>query len=119
MEVMVSLFTVEALSIVYPAVTDIAAGRKIIEIRSWRPPRLPLCDLALVENHRYLREEGDEDADGRILAVVDVVGVHEWTQAEAERDGKVWSPGYFAWELANIGRWPNPFRLPRAGASTG
>lgn len=47
---------VEALSIVHP-VEHIVAGVKTTEIRSWMPPRLPLYDLVLIENHRYLYTE--------------------------------------------------------------
>lgn len=39
-----------ALSIVKPAVDDIVAGRKRVEIRSWAPPVIPLRDLVLVQN---------------------------------------------------------------------
>lgn len=94
--------TVEALSIVYPAVTDILSGHKRVEIRSWAPPRLPMRDLVLVENHCYLREDGQEDSDGLARARVDVVGVHPWTPEDAAARGKTWSPGYLCWELENI-----------------
>ena len=43
-----------ALSIVAPNGANIAAGRKTLEIRSWRPPRLPLRDLLIVENRIFL-----------------------------------------------------------------
>lgn len=43
--------TTDALSIVYPAGTRIAEGKKTLEIRSWLPPRLPLLNLLVVENH--------------------------------------------------------------------
>ncbi|WP_244962284.1 ASCH domain-containing protein [Burkholderia diffusa] len=63
-----------ALSIVKPAVDDIVAGRKRVEIRSWAPPTLPLRDLVLVQNTIFLRQDGQEDPDGIALAWVDVVG---------------------------------------------
>lgn len=94
--------TVEALSIVHPAVHDIVAGLKTTEIRSWLPPRLPLYDLVLVENQHYLHNEGDEDEQGAILAVVDVVGAHAWSQEEARQAEKLWQPSYYAWELTNV-----------------
>ncbi|SEU44990.1 ASCH domain-containing protein [Burkholderia cepacia] len=63
-----------ALSIVKPAVDDIVAGRKRVEIRSWAPPAIPLRDLVLVQNTIFLRQDGQEDPDGIALAMVDVVG---------------------------------------------
>ena len=63
-----------ALSIVKPAVDDIVAGRKRVEIRSWAPPVIPLRDLVLVQNTISLRQDGEEDPDGIALALVDVVG---------------------------------------------
>lgn len=63
-----------ALSIVNPAVDDIVAGRKRVEIRSWAPPGMPLRDLVLVQNTIFLRQDGQEDPDGIALAMVDVVG---------------------------------------------
>ncbi|KVX55567.1 ASCH domain-containing protein [Burkholderia stagnalis] len=91
-----------ALSIVEPAVDDILAGRKQVEIRSWAPPSLPLVDLVLVQNTVYLRQDGQEDPNGVALALVDVVGVHDWTPDEARAQGKTWCAGYVCRELANV-----------------
>ncbi|WP_333978067.1 ASCH domain-containing protein [Burkholderia cepacia] len=91
-----------ALSIVKPAVDDIVAGRKRVEIRSWAPPAIPLRDLVLVQNTIFLRQDGQEDPDGIALAMVDVVGVHDWTPDEARSQGKQWCAGYVCWELANV-----------------
>jgi hypothetical protein len=91
-----------ALSIVQPAVDDILAGRKLVEIRSWTPPSVPLLDLVLVQNLVYLRQDGQEDPDGQALARVDIVGVHEWTPDEARSQGKQWCAGYVCWELDNV-----------------
>ncbi|WP_060375164.1 ASCH domain-containing protein [Burkholderia stagnalis] len=91
-----------ALSIVAPAVDDILAGRKQVEIRSWAPPSLPLVDLVLVQNTVYLRQDGQEDPNGVALALVDVVGVHDWTPDEARAQGKTWCAGYVCRELANV-----------------
>ncbi|MBN3818164.1 ASCH domain-containing protein [Paraburkholderia sp. Se-20369] len=91
-----------ALSIVEPAVEDILAGRKQVEIRSWAPPEIPLVDLVLVQNKRYLRQDGQEDPDGVALARVDVVGVRDWTPDDARSQGKPWCAGYVCWELANV-----------------
>lgn len=91
-----------ALSIVKPAVDDIVAGRKRVEIRSWAPPALPLRDLVLVQNTIFLRQDGQEDPDGIALAMVDVVGGHDWTPDEARSQGKQWCAGYVCWELENV-----------------
>lgn len=99
-----------ALSIVAPAVDDIVAGRKTVEIRSWSPPTLPLRDLVLVQNTIYLRQDGQEDPDGIALALVDVVGVHDWTPDEARSQGKQWCAGYVCWELTNVRAIERSFR---------
>ncbi|WP_241025767.1 MULTISPECIES: ASCH domain-containing protein [unclassified Burkholderia] len=99
-----------ALSIVKPAVDDIVAGRKRVEIRSWAPPVIPLRDLVLVQNTIFLRQDGQEDPDGIALALVDVVGVHDWTPDEARAQGKQWCAGYVCWELTNVRAIDPPFR---------
>lgn len=93
---------VRALSIVFPAVDRIITGLKTVEIRSWDPPELPMLDLALVENRVYLREDGQEDPNGLLRAIVDVTGLHKWTEDEASAMGKEWSAGYVCWELSNV-----------------
>ncbi|MBZ5794993.1 ASCH domain-containing protein [Burkholderia contaminans] len=98
-----------ALSIVKPAVDDIVAGRKRVEIRSWAPPAIPLRDLVLVQNTIFLRLDGQEDPDGIALALVDVVGGHDWTPDEARSQGKQWCAGYVCWELANVRAIDPPF----------
>lgn len=94
--------TKRALSIVTPAVANILNGTKLVEIRSWVPPELPVTDLVLVENARYLRTEGAIDPDGLARALVDVTAVYPWTREEAAAQGKVWQDGYFCWKLDNI-----------------
>ena len=99
-----------ALSIVAPHGRNIALGRKTIEVRSWRPPRLPLSDLLVVENDVFLLEDGQTDPGGWAVALVDVVLVEPWqpahlTAACATR----WEPGYHAWHLQTV----RPFACPR------
>ncbi|MDE0327186.1 MAG: ASCH domain-containing protein [Candidatus Poribacteria bacterium] len=93
---------VNALSIVSPSVQHIIAGKKVVEIRRWLPPKLPFLDLVLVENEVYLTEEGQEDPNGLARAVVDITGIHEWTREEAESQGMDWMPNYVCWELSNV-----------------
>lgn len=102
--------TVDALSIVHPAVQQITSGTKTIEIRSWLPPCLPLYSLALVENHTYLHQDGEEDENGLLLAFVDVVGAHDWSLEEALRGDKQGRPGYHAWELRSVRPLANPVK---------
>jgi len=54
-----------ALSIVAPHGNNIASGKKTLEIRSWQPSKLPLKDLLILENKKYLTEERQIDEDGR------------------------------------------------------
>lgn len=91
-----------ALSIVYPAATKIADGQKTLEIRSWKPPIVPLRDLVIVENHRRLDRDGDVDPDGLAVALVDIEQVREWTPEDAQRDGHTFVRGYYAWVIANV-----------------
>ena len=102
----------QALSIVAPAVQCILSGEKKTEIRSWAPPQLPLHDLVLVENTRYLRKDGEEDPDGFARAIVDITGVSPWTKEDAIAQGSEWRPGYLAWELANIRKIDPPIAAP-------
>ena len=100
-----------ALSIVSPHGSNIASGRKTIEVRAWQPPELPVRNLLIVENTIPLTQAGQVDPDGKAVALVDVVRVEPWlpTQvAAACSDG--WEPGYFAWHLAHVR--PLSARLP-------
>ena len=99
---------VDALSIVSPSVQNIVDGKKIVEIRRWLPPEIPFLDLVLVENEIYLTEEGQEDPNGLVRAIVDITGVHEWTREEAESQGIDWIPNYVCWELSNVRRIEPP-----------
>ena len=92
-----------ALSVVAPHGTSIAVGRKRIEVRSWKPPALPVKDLLVVENKTYLTEEGQVDPSGRAVAIVDVRIVGPWLPSQVEAAcSSGWEPGYFAWHLENV-----------------
>lgn len=91
-----------ALSIVAPNGARIAAGRKTLEIRSWRPDSLPLRDLLIVENRIFLTGEDPFDPDGTAVAVVDIESVHAWQASELEAAcASQWTPGLWAWRVAN------------------
>jgi hypothetical protein len=108
---MKSEMTAYALSIVHPAGTRIAEGKKTLEIRSWLPPRLPLLNLLVVENRRRLDREGEVDADGLGMAWIDILRVRPWTEEDASRDGHRFQPGYHAWEISNVRPVAEPFRV--------
>ncbi|AXY55703.1 ASCH domain-containing protein [Acinetobacter chinensis] len=91
-----------ALSIVSPGGSKIVQGLKTLEIRSWCPPHVPVKDLLIVENHHYLRQEGDEDS-GLAVAVVDIESVHPWREDELEAAcGTYWAEGYWAWVITRV-----------------
>ena len=93
---------VKALSMVAPAGDRILSGEKTLEIRSWRPEQLPLKDLVLVQNTRYLLEEGEEQ-QGEALAIIHIEAVHAWRQDEiASACANDWQEGYWAWEIAEV-----------------
>ena len=104
--------TWDALSMVYPAATKIAQGQKTLEIRSWKPPSLPLRNLLIVENHRKLDREGDTDPDGLAVAVIDIEKVRDWTEEDARRDGYDFVPGYYAWTISNVRPIDSPLHVP-------
>jgi len=92
-----------AISIVAPSGNAVASGIKTIEVRSWRPDALPLMDLVVVENKRYLSAENPEDEEGFAVALVDVHEVHGWEPSEVRAAcSSGWQPGYFAWSLSNV-----------------
>lgn len=92
-----------ALSIVAPHGENIARGIKSLEVRSWQPPSLPLRNILIVENERYLNAAGDVDPNGRAVAIVDVSHVEPWLPTEVEAAcSSGWQPGFFAWRLENV-----------------
>lgn len=97
------MFTYTALSIVAPHGQNIAKKIKTIEVRSWQPPTLPLRNLLIIENQNYLSANQPEDADGKAIAFVDILEVHEWQAYEVEAAcSSGWQPGYWAWILSNV-----------------
>jgi hypothetical protein len=96
---------VRALSIVSPGGQRIAEGRKTIEVRRWRPRLAPDEDLLIVQNGRFLMKEGDEDRDGRVVAVVRVGAVRPFTLADMEAAcATSFEEGWLSWELHAVRR---------------
>lgn len=92
-----------ALSIVSPHGSNIASGRKTLEIRSWRPTSLPVRNLLIVENSEFLSTENPVDLNGKAVAIVDVEEIHEWQPSEVEAAcSSGWESGYWAWSLSNV-----------------
>lgn len=93
----------KTLSIVYPSGTKIARGEKTIEVRSWQPPADFEGDLLIVENKKFLRNEGDIDPEGVPVALVKIkkVRIYEESDIPAACASR-WEPGYFSWELTDV-----------------
>lgn len=81
-----------ALAVLSPAGKLIAQGRHHLELRSWRPPQVPLRDLLIVESRRQVASEDQLDPEAAGVALVDVLSVEAWPG----------SPGMFAWKLGNV-----------------
>lgn len=95
------------LSVVAPSGQNIAKAKKTIEVRTWKPPHLPLKNLLIVENQNYLLNDGDEEL-GMAVALVDIEDVHPWREDEIELAcASYWAEGYFAWEISNVRSVPN------------
>ncbi|OOG55434.1 ASCH domain-containing protein [Rhodanobacter sp. C03] len=102
-----------ALSIVSPNGANIAAGRKTLEIRTWRPPQLPLRDPLIIENRIFLTGEDEIDPAGIAVAVVDIEEVHAWQpwQLEAACTSQ-WTPDRWAWHVSRVRPIAGAFHLP-------
>lgn len=93
----------KALSIVHPHGTNIALGNKTIEVRSWLPPENFDEDLLIVENHRYLHNEGEIDLSGKAVAVVKIKKTREYLESDIpDAMATRWEPGYYSWELIDV-----------------
>ena len=59
--------------------------------------------MLIVENHRFLRQAGDEDPDGRAVAIVRVAAIRPFTRADmAAACASTNEEGWLAWELGDI-----------------
>ena len=104
---------VKALSLVAPGGALIALGRKTLEIRRWAPDLRPDEDLLVVENRRFLHEDGEEDPDGRACALVRVSTIRPFTaEGIPAACATSWQPGWLAWHLTDIRPCRPPTPLP-------
>lgn len=101
----------QALSLVRPGGSLIAAGRKTLEVRRWSPTLAPSEDLLIVENARYLRE-GDAD-EGLALALVRVARVRPFRPEDMPAAcASTFEEGWLAWELTHLRRLISPLTVP-------
>ncbi len=73
---------IKALSIVRPSGSRIASGEKTLEVRRWKPNLARSEDLLIVENGRFLHDDGDHDENGTPVAIVKVKTVRPFTLAD-------------------------------------
>lgn len=93
----------KALSIVAPSGTNIAKGLKTLEIRRWKPEIGSDEDLLIVENARFLHEDGAQDEDGRAVALVKVVNIRPFVPADmAAACANYFEDGWLAGVLADM-----------------
>ncbi|HCG6316541.1 TPA: ASCH domain-containing protein [Vibrio parahaemolyticus] len=95
----------KALSVVQPWGSLIAKGTKSLEIRSWSPEKLPIHDIALVQNEVRLTANGQEDPNGIVIAIIDIVGCRAWDRSDCESSGcdeSEFEEGWLAWEITNV-----------------
>lgn len=101
----------KALSVVEPWGAMIVNGSKSLEIRSWSPEELPMLNVALVQNNMRLTKNGDEDDNGRIVAIVDIISCEPWEKKHCIYSGcdeSEFEEGWLAWQLSNIRKLSNP-----------
>ena len=64
---------------------------------------VPSDDLLIVENSRFLRRDGDEDADGVATAIVRVKAIRPFTSDDMQAAcASYFETGWFAWELVDV-----------------
>ena len=93
------------MSIVRPGGQRIADGTKTIEVRRWQPGLGPDEDILIVQNERFLMNEGDEDPHGRVVAIVRVAAVRAFTTADMQAAcATSFEEGWLSWELSTVRR---------------
>ncbi|WP_225933070.1 ASCH domain-containing protein [Pseudomonas sp. OE 28.3] len=88
---------------VRPSGGRIASGEKILEVRRWLPDLDPSEDLLIVENERFLHNDGDEDDNGIAVAIVRVKAVRPFILADMQAAcASYFEDGWLAWVLSDI-----------------
>lgn len=94
---------IKALSVVAPSGSLIACGEKTLEVRRWQPDITPDEDLLIIENRNYLYQDGEEDPQGRAVALVRIKIVRKFEQTDiAAARASYYEDGWLAWELTDI-----------------
>ncbi|GLK75412.1 RNA-binding protein [Methylopila jiangsuensis] len=93
----------KALSIVAPGGSWIASGLKTLEVRRWKPELHPDEDVLIVENKVFLRQDGDEDDAGRVVALARVAVVRPFMPEDmAAACASSFEDGWLSWELTHV-----------------
>ena len=93
----------KALSIVAPGGSRIASGEKTLEVRRWAPNLDKDEDLLIVENDIFLRNDGEEDHEGRVVAIVRIGVVRPFVPADIRAAcASSFEEGWRAWELEHV-----------------
>ncbi|MEC5342877.1 ASCH domain-containing protein [Brenneria populi] len=104
----------KALSIVYPAGSKIACGQKTLEIRRWRPDLAENEELLIVENHKFLMNDGDEDL-GLAVAIITIGDIRAFTVDDIDAAcASSYEPGWLAWEIKSVKKIAEPFPVRAA-----
>ncbi|WP_409161678.1 ASCH domain-containing protein [Pectobacterium sp. B2J-2] len=104
----------KALSVVYPGGSKIADGQKRLEIRRWHPDFGDNEEVLIVENHKFLMNEGDEDI-GHAVAIITVGKVRDFTPEDVEAAcASSYEPGWLAWEIQSVRKITAPFPVRAA-----
>ena len=107
--------TIKALSLVKPSGSRIASGEKTLEVRRWHPELEPWEDLLIVQNGRFLHNEGEEDTDGLGVAIVRVKAVRPFVPADMQAAcASRFAEGWLAWELSHVRPITPPVRVRAA-----
>ncbi len=95
----------KALSVIKPWGDLIVSGEKSLEIRSWKPTEVPMLNVALVQNSTRLMKDGEEDIDGQVIAIIDIIACKPWVKSDCNLSGcdeSEFEEGWLAWEVANV-----------------
>lgn len=94
---------IKALSIVRPSGSRIASGEKTLEVRRWKPNLAPYEDLLIVENERFLHNDGDQDNNGVPVAIVKIGVVRPFIFSDMQSAcASIFEDGWLAWELVDV-----------------
>ena len=91
----------KAISIVRPGGSSIAAWKKTLEVRRWRPLSPFGENLLIVENDHVL--EGEDEDHGAAVAIVRIAAVRPFTESDmAAACASRFEDGWLAWELEDV-----------------